>query len=117
MPGTPLRGGLAPVEMRVANTSSTASASGRDMCEDARRLRDLNDVQISDNEMPVRINTQQINIERRNVNRTVSNNNESSNQVVEATTMIRESRDWERNVGRLTGEINDGKAPNFSLDE
>ena len=67
--------------------------------------------------MPARINTRQISVERRNVNRTVSNNNESTNQVVEATTMTRESRDWETNVGRLTGEVNDGKAPNFSFGE
>ena len=103
--------------MRVANTSSTASASGGDICDNARRLRDLNDVQISDNEMLARINTRQISLERRNGNRTESNNNKSTNQVVEVTTMIRESRDWERNVSRLTGEINDGKAPNFTRGE
>ena len=103
--------------MRVANTSSTAGASGGDICGDARRLRELSDVQISDNEMPARINTRQISVERRNVNRTVSNNNAYPNQVVEATTMIRESRDWERNVGRLTGEIKDGVEPNFVCGE
>ena len=88
-----------PIEMRVANTSSTACASGGDICDDARRLRNLNDVQISDNEMPARINAWQISVERRNGNRTKSNNNKSTNQVVEATTMISKLRDWERNVG------------------
>ena len=43
--------------MRVDNTFSTASASGGAICDDARRLCVLNDVQISDNEMPARINT------------------------------------------------------------
>ena len=79
----------------------------------AQHLRELSDVQISDNEMPSRINTRQISVESRNVNRIVSNNNESPNQVVEATIMIRELRDWERNVGRLTEEIKDEVAPNF----
>ena len=67
--------------------------------------------------MPARINTRQISVERKNVNRSVSNNDESPNQVVEATTIIRESRDWEINVGRLTGEINDGVEPNFDRGE
>ena len=31
--------------------------------------------------------------------------------------MIREARDWERNVGQLTGKVNDGKAPNFTRGE
>ena len=114
MPGIPLWEGLALVNMRVANTSSTKSASGRNICDDARSLCDLNDVQISDNEIPARINTQQINIERRNGNRTESDNNKSTNQVVEVTTMIKEASDWESNVGQLTGEVNDGKAPNFT---
>ena len=93
MPGILPWGELAPVEMRVANTSSTAGASGGDICDNTQRLSNLSDVQISDNEMPARINTQQISVERRNGNRTESNNNESTNQVLEATTMIRESRD------------------------
>ena len=40
----PPLGRLALVKMRVANTSSTAGAIGRDICDDARRLRDLSDV-------------------------------------------------------------------------
>ena len=64
--------------------------------------------------MLARINTRQINVRRRNGNRTESNGNESTNQVVELTTMIREANDWESNVGSLTGEVNDGKAPNFT---
>ena len=35
MPGIPLRGGLEPIDMRVANTSSTESVSGGYICEDA----------------------------------------------------------------------------------
>ena len=100
--------------MRFANTSFTASASRGDMCNDAQRLRDMSDLQISDNEMPARTNTRQISVERRYGNRTESNNTESTNQVVEVASMMREAKDWEKNVGQLTGEINDGKAPNFN---
>ena len=64
--------------------------------------------------MPARINTRQINVERRNGNITESNNNKSTNQVVEVTTIIREVSDWESNVGQLTGEVNNGKVPNFT---
>ena len=64
--------------------------------------------------MPVRINTRQINVERGNGNRTLSNNNERTNQVLEETTMITKERDWESNVDQLTGEVNDGKALNFT---
>ena len=60
--------------------------------------------------MPTRINTKQLNKNNNNVNRSISNNNDSTNQ-------RKDDNDWETNVGRLTGEINDGKALNFSLGE
>ena len=63
--------------------------------------------------MLARINTRLLNVERINVNRPVSNNNESINQAVEendnaSTTMTNKEIYWERNVGQLIGEVNDG---------
>ena len=80
MLGIPLGGDLAPVVIRVASTSSTESASGGYKYDSAQSLCNRNDVKVGDHEMPARINTEQINVEKRHVNRTVSNNNESTNQ-------------------------------------
>jgi len=55
---------MAPIDMRVTNTSSTESTNGGDVCDNSLTLSDRNDVQESDNEMPARINTWQMNVER-----------------------------------------------------
>ena len=54
--------------------------------------------------------TRQLNVNSNNANRSISNNNDSTNQ-------RRNDRDMETNVGQLTGEINDGNAPNFTYGE
>ena len=60
--------------------------------------------------MPTRINLRQLNVNNNNINRSISNNNDSTNQRTD-------DKDWERNVGRLTGETKDEVASNFDRDE
>ena len=71
--------------------------------------------------MRTRIDTQQINVNRNNVNESISNNNDSTNQTRKKNgdelIVMNKKRDRKSNVDQLDGEINDGKAPIFTQGE
>ena len=108
--------------MREANSPSfTESASGGVTYDGAQNLCDSNIVQRRNNEMPTRINTWQLNVKRNNINRSISNNNDSTNQTRKENgdelIVMNKDGDWESNVGQLTGEVNDEKAYSFTCGE